>query len=153
MTAYTSVTLALGLAACGLLPACRAPETKAQIDHYIAGTWTPQPNSNPSPYRALTFSRDGAFLRTSTNGITEDVGTWRVEARLLVLTLAKTNYVTSRWSGKKLPLPLETRYHIIHAGEHDLVLAQAPPITLYGSDDQAHVVFTAAGGDDIRFHR
>ena len=130
-----------------LCPPNRSKPTQAQ---YIAGTWT---NPNPSPYKTFTLTPDGAFLRTSTNGITEDVGTWRIEAKLLILRLAHTNYATSRWSGKKLPLPLETRYHIIRADAHDLVLTQAPPITLYGSDGQPSVSFTVAGGDETRFHR
>ena len=39
------------------------------------------------------------------NGVTEEAGKWRLEGKLLVLRLAMTNYTTSPWSGKKLPLP------------------------------------------------
>jgi hypothetical protein len=120
------------------------------MQQYVAGTWT---NPNPSLYKTFTFTPDGAFLRTSTNGVTEDAGTWRIEAKLLILKLAHTNYTTSHWSGKKLPLPLETRYHIIRADEHNLILGEAPPITLFGPDDQAYVSLTVAGGDETRFHR
>ncbi len=149
---YTAVTLALGLAACGLVTACRGPSANGPIDEHIAGTWMAEPTQNPSSYRSLTFRPDGALLRTSTNGVTQSVGTWRTESNLLVLTMAETNYVTSRWSGKKLPLPLETRYQIIRTGEHALVLAQAPPITLFGSDDKPIVSFTAARVE-MRFQR
>jgi hypothetical protein len=149
---YTSITLALGIAACSLVPACRGPSTRAQFHQHLAGTWMPQSNSNPTSYKSLTFSPDGAFLRTSTNGVTEALGTWRIEAQLIVLTMARTNYVTSPWSGKRLPLPLVTRYRVIRAGDHDLVLAPAPPITLFGPDDECYESFTVAGSN-IRFQR
>ena len=150
--AYRSVALALGLAASVLVPACRGPSTEAQVHQHIVGTWLPQPDANASLYKSLTLSPDGALLRTSTNGVTEALGTWRTEAKLLVFRMAETNYATSRWSGKKLPLPLETRYHIIRAGEHDLVLAPAAPITLFGPNDEPCQSFTFAGSD-LRYRR
>jgi len=112
----------------------------------------PQPDPNPTSYKSLTLSPDGTFLRTSTNGVTEALGTWRIEAKFLVLRAARTNYMTSNWSGKRLPLPLETRYHIVRVGEHDLVFTQAPPITLFGSDDKPVESFSAASVE-MRFQR
>jgi hypothetical protein len=92
---------------------------------------------------SLSFSPDGVFVRTSTNGASEVLGTWRIEDKLLVVRMAETNYVTNRSTGKMLPLPLETRFHIVRAGSHELVLAQAPPMTMFGTNDEPHVSFTA----------
>jgi hypothetical protein len=149
---HAFVTLALGLAACALVPACRGPSTEAQVHRRIVGTWFPQPDATPSSYKSITLSPDGALLRTSTNSVTEALGTWRIEAKLLVFTMAETNYFTSRWSGKKLPLPLERRYHIRRADEHDLVLAEAGPITLFGTNDEILQSFTFSA-IDIRYRR
>ena len=149
--AYSSITVALGLAACGLVAGCRGP-SEAQLHQRLAGTWIPQPDPKPAAYRSLTLSPAGDFLRTSTNGVTEAIGTWQIVTNLLVLTMARTNYWTSRWSGKRLPLPLKTRYHVVRSGKHDLVLAEAGPITLFGSNDEAYVVFSAAR-NEMRFQR
>ncbi len=148
----TSVTLALGLFTWGLLTACRGPSAEASIRERIVGTWIPQPPADASRFQNLSFSPDGAFSGTITNGATEALGTWQTEARSLVIRLASTNYLTSRWTGKKLPLPLEMRYHIIRIDQHALVLQQIPPITLYGADDQPYVAFSAAT-DCIQFRR
>lgn len=146
------MTIALGLVACGLVSACRGPLSEAQISQHLPGTWMRVSNAKPTSYMSVTFSSDGTLIRTGTNGLTESLGTWWIDSKLLVIRTAETHYITSRSSGEKLPLPLETRYHIIRAGEHDLILSQVPPLTLYGADDQRYISLTAAAAE-IRFRR
>jgi hypothetical protein len=152
MSVGANLPVTVGLAVCILVLSCRGPSTGAELHQRLAGIWITQPDREPAAYKNLTLSPAGNWLRTATNGVTEAIGTWQVETNLLVLTMAKTNYWTNRLSGKNHPLPLVTRYNVVRASKHNLVLTEAGPLTLFDSNDEAVVSFTAARAE-IRFQR
>jgi hypothetical protein len=103
------------LVSCLLLAGCRRPD--ADLARQISGTWRQEAHYGPEThYITAVYASDGGFaITTKAADFTNDMaGTWRVEGKVILLTVTNASRGNFRYIGQVL------KCRIDHVDSHQL---------------------------------
>ncbi len=108
---HTSILLAWGL----VLTACNRPDT--DLARQITGTWNQEAHSGgETHYATAVYAPNGSFSITTraTDSTNDMAGTWRVEGKVMLLTVTNASPGNLRYVGQVL------KCRIDHVDSHQL---------------------------------